>query len=33
MKKILLGMILMMFAVVVNAQINNPVKWTYTAKK
>ena len=23
----------MMFAVVVNAQINNPVKWTYTAKK
>ena len=23
----------MMFAVAVNAQINNPVKWTYTAKK
>ena len=26
-------MILLMFAGLVNAQINNPVKWTYTAKK
>ena len=33
MKKIVLGLFLMMFAVAVNAQINNPVKWTYTAKK
>ena len=33
MKKIITGMILLMFAGLVNAQINNPVKWTYTAKK
>ena len=33
MKKFVLGMCLMMFAVLVNAQISNPVKWTYTAKK
>lgn len=33
MKKIFLGMFLMMVTVFVNAQISNPVKWTYTAKK
>jgi DsbC/DsbD-like thiol-disulfide interchange protein len=33
MKKIVLGMFLMMFTVFVNAQISNPVIWTYTAKK
>ncbi len=33
MKKIVLGLFLMLFAVAVNAQINNPVKWNYTAKK
>ena len=33
MKKIITGMILLMFTGLVNAQINNPVKWTYTAKK
>lgn len=33
MKKFVLGMCLMMFAVLVNAQISNPVRWTYTAKK
>lgn len=33
MKKIVLGLFLMMFAVAVNAQINNPVMWTYSAKK
>ena len=33
MKKIITGMILLLFTVLVNAQINNPVKWTYTAKK
>jgi thiol:disulfide interchange protein DsbD len=33
MKNIVLGLLLMIFSVAVNAQINNPVKWTYTAKK
>ena len=33
MKKAISGLFLMMFAVVVNAQINNPVIWTYSAKK
>ena len=33
MKKIVLGLFLMMFFGAANAQINNPVKWTYTAKK
>lgn len=33
MKKILLGSLLLLFAGFVNAQINNPVNWTYTAKK
>ena len=33
MKKIITGMILLMFTGLVNAQINNPVKWTYSAKK
>ena len=33
MKKILPGLILMLFAVTTHAQISNPVKWTYTAKK
>ena len=33
MKNIVLGLLLMIFSVVVNAQINNPVKWAYTAKK
>ena len=33
MKKLILGLFLLMFAVAVQAQINNPVKWTYTAKK
>ena len=33
MKKIITAMILLLFTVLVNAQINNPVKWTYTAKK
>lgn len=33
MKKIVLGLVLMMFAIAVNAQINNPVMWTYSAKK
>jgi DsbC/DsbD-like thiol-disulfide interchange protein len=33
MKKIALGLFWMLFALAVNAQISNPVKWTYTAKK
>jgi DsbC/DsbD-like thiol-disulfide interchange protein len=33
MKKIVLGLFLMQFALAVNAQISNPVKWTYTSKK
>ncbi len=33
MKKILLGFFSMMFVVALHAQISNPVKWTYTAKK
>ena len=33
MKKGILSLFLMMFAVGINAQISNPVKWTYTAKK
>ena len=33
MKKSVLAFLLIMFTVAVNAQINNPVKWTYTAKK
>lgn len=33
MKRIRLGLFLMMFAVSANAQINNPVKWSYEAKK
>ena len=33
MKNIVAGMALMMFALMANAQISNPVKWTYTAKK
>lgn len=32
-KKIIPGLFLMLFAVGVNAQINNPVTWTYSAKK
>ncbi len=33
MRKIVAGIFLMMFTAGVNAQISNPVKWTYTAKK
>lgn len=33
MKKIFTGMFLLLFAGIANAQINNPVSWTYTAKK
>ena len=33
MKKIFTGMFLLLFAGIANAQINNPVTWTYTAKK
>jgi DsbC/DsbD-like thiol-disulfide interchange protein len=33
MKKIIGAIVLMMFIGCVNAQINNPVQWTYTAKK
>lgn len=33
MKKIFTAMFLLLFAGVANAQINNPVSWTYTAKK
>jgi len=33
MKKIVLGMLLLLFATVSHAQINNPVKWSYTATK
>jgi len=33
MKKIFTAFILLMFTGIVNAQINNPVIWTYTAKK
>jgi Disulphide bond corrector protein DsbC len=33
MKKIIGAIVLMMFIGGVNAQINNPVQWTYTAKK
>ena len=33
MKKILTAAFLILFAGYANAQINNPVKWTYTAKK
>lgn len=33
MKKILMGVVLVFAAGFVNAQINNPVTWTYTAKK
>lgn len=32
-KKIVLGLFLVMFTIVVNGQINNPVKWSYTAHK
>ena len=33
MKKLLFGMFLLLFAGAANAQISNPVKWTYTATK
>jgi len=33
MRKIILSMFMLMFTVWVNAQINNPVKWTHTAVK
>ena len=33
MKKIFLASLLILLAGYANAQINNPVKWTYTAKK
>ena len=33
MKKIVIGLFLILFAGFANAQINNPVTWTYTAKK
>lgn len=33
MKKIFLGFVAILFAGLVNAQINNPVTWTYSAKK
>ncbi|HMK03242.1 MAG TPA: protein-disulfide reductase DsbD domain-containing protein [Ferruginibacter sp.] len=33
MKKIISVMLLLVFATLANAQINNPVKWTYTATK
>ena len=33
MKRILLGCFLVLFAGFANAQINNPVTWTYSAKK
>jgi Disulphide bond corrector protein DsbC len=33
MKKILIAVFLVLFAGFANAQINNPVTWTYTAKK
>ena len=33
MKKIVTGIFLLLFAAIANAQINNPVSWTYTAKK
>ncbi len=33
MKKIILSYIVIFFAIAVNAQIENPVKWTYSAKK
>lgn len=33
MKRIVLGLLLMMFAVTASAQIRNPVKWNYEAKK
>ena len=33
MKKMILGMLLMVFAFVANAQINNPVTWSYSATK
>lgn len=33
MKKVLLGSFLLLFAGFVHAQINNPVTWSYTAKK
>ena len=33
MKKIITGILLLLFAGFANAQINNPVKWTYAAKK
>lgn len=33
MKKIFFAIVLVMFIGVVNAQINNPVLWTYSAKK
>lgn len=33
MKKIVTAMFLLLFAGFANAQINNPVTWTYTAKK
>lgn len=32
-KKIILSAIVLFFAIAVQAQIENPVKWTYTAKK
>jgi DsbC/DsbD-like thiol-disulfide interchange protein len=33
MKKMIIGMWLVLFAVYANAQINNPVMWSYNAKK
>jgi hypothetical protein len=33
MKKIIAGILLVMFAATVHAQINNPVKWTWSATK
>ena len=33
MKKIILSALVLIFAITVNAQIQDPVKWTYSAKK
>jgi Disulphide bond corrector protein DsbC len=33
MKKIILSLVVIFFVAAANAQIENPVKWTYTAKK
>jgi DsbC/DsbD-like thiol-disulfide interchange protein len=33
MKRMIFGMLLMLFGAVANAQISNPVKWSYTATK